>query len=60
MELALPREGEGPEFVRVQKRLRDENGNPVGRASNNLITNTRVFGVEYADGYGNDVGQRDQ
>jgi hypothetical protein len=51
MELALPRDDEGPEFARVTKRLRDDNGNPVGRASNNLITDTRVFEVEYADGH---------
>jgi hypothetical protein len=51
MELALPRDGEGPEFARVTKRLRDNNGNPIGRASNNLITDTRVFEVEYADGH---------
>jgi hypothetical protein len=51
MELALPRDGEGPEFARVKKRLRDKNGKPVGRASNNLITDTRVFEVEYFDGH---------
>jgi hypothetical protein len=51
MELALPMDGEGPEFARVKKRLRDENGNPVSRASNNLITDTRVFEVEYFDGH---------
>jgi hypothetical protein len=51
MELALPRDGEGPEVARVTKRLRDDNGNPVGRASNNSITDTRVFEVEYLDGY---------
>jgi hypothetical protein len=50
-ELALPRDGQGPEFARVKKRLRDESGNPVGRASNSLITDTRVFEVEYLDGY---------
>jgi hypothetical protein len=44
-------DGEGPEFARVKKRLRDENGNPVSRASNNLITDTRVFEVEYFDGH---------
>jgi hypothetical protein len=51
MELALPRDGEGPEFARVSKRLRDDEGKPVGRASNNLVTDTRVFEVEYFDGH---------
>jgi hypothetical protein len=51
MELALPRDGEGPEFARVTKRLRDDEGKPVGRASNNLVTDTRVFEVEYSDGH---------
>jgi hypothetical protein len=51
MELALPRDGESPEFARVTKRPRDEDGNPVGRASDNLITDTRVFEVEYLDGH---------
>jgi hypothetical protein len=51
MELALPRDGEGPEFARVTKRLRDDDGKPVGRASNNLVTDTRVFEVEYSDGH---------
>jgi hypothetical protein len=51
VELALPRDGERPEFARVTKRLRDEDGKPVGRASNNLVSDTRVFEVEYFDGH---------
>jgi hypothetical protein len=51
MELALPRDGEGPEFARVTKRLRDDDGNPIGLASNNLIADTRVCEVEYFDGH---------
>jgi hypothetical protein len=35
----------------VTKRLRDDNGKPVGRASNNLVTDTRVFEVGYFDGH---------
>jgi hypothetical protein len=42
MELALPRDGEGPEFARVKKRMRDEDGRPIGRASDNLMLDTRV------------------
>ena len=51
MELALPRDGEGPEFARVKKRLRDEDGKPIGRANDNLMLDTRVFEVEYLDGH---------
>lgn len=51
MELALPRDGDGPEFARVKKRMRDSEGNPIGRASNNLAEDTRVFEVEFADGH---------
>jgi hypothetical protein len=40
MELALPRDGDGPELARVKKRLRDEDGNPVGRANDNLFLDT--------------------
>ena len=32
MEVALPRDNEGPEFVRITKRLRDANGIPIGTA----------------------------
>ena len=53
MELAMPRgESEiGPEFARVTKRLRDANGIPIGTANNNLLFDTRIYEVEYADGY---------
>jgi hypothetical protein len=51
MELALPRDGEGPEFARLKKRLRDEDGIPVGQANNNPVFDTRVFDVEYHDGH---------
>jgi hypothetical protein len=50
MELALPRTVKNGNLL-VTNRLRDDNGNPVGRASNILITDTRVFEVEYADGH---------
>jgi hypothetical protein len=30
MELAIPRDGEGPEIARVTKRFRDANGLPIG------------------------------
>ena len=51
MELALPRDGEGPEFARVTKRLRDKDGLPIGTADDNPIMDTRLYEVEYLDGY---------
>ena len=51
MELALPRDGEGPEFAKVTKRLRDANGIPIGTANDNPILDSRLYEVEYADGY---------
>ena len=44
--LALPRNGEGPEYARVTKRLRDKEGMPVGTANDNPILDTRVYEVE--------------
>jgi hypothetical protein len=51
MELAMPRDGNGPEFARVTKRLRDENGLPMGTANNNLTLDTRSCKVEHQDGH---------
>ena len=51
MEIALPRDDEGPQFARVTKRLRDANGIPIGTANDNPILDTRLFEVEYLDGY---------
>ena len=50
MELALPRDGEEPAFARVKKRMKDGNGNPIGRAHSNPILDTRMFEVEFLDG----------
>ena len=51
MELAIPRDGEGPEYARVTKRLRDKDGLPIGTANSNPILDTRMYEVEYPDGY---------
>jgi len=51
MELAIPRGDNGPEFARVTKRLRDADGIPIGTAADNPILDTRMYEVEYADGY---------
>ena len=51
MELAVPRDGDGPEFAKVTRRLRDKDGLPIGRANNNPILDTRMYEVEYPDGH---------
>ena len=37
MELAMPRYGDGPEFARVTKRLKDANSFTIGTANSNPI-----------------------
>ena len=49
MELALPRDGKGPEFARVTKCLRDKDGLPIGTANDNPIIDTCLYKVEYLD-----------
>ena len=51
MEVALPRDGKGPEFAKVTKWLRDANGLPIGTANDNSILDSRVYKVEYLDGH---------
>jgi hypothetical protein len=51
MELLLDRPGVEPEFARVTKRLKDANGLPIGKSNNNPILDTRLYEVEYQDGY---------
>ena len=51
IEVALPRDTERPEFARVTKRLKDENGLPIVTANENPILDTRVYEVDYADGH---------
>jgi hypothetical protein len=51
MELAIPRDSDGPEYARVTKRLRDKDGLPIGMADNNPILDTRMYEVEYPDGH---------
>ena len=51
MELALPRSGGEVEFGRVVKRMRDENGLPIGTANDNPILDSRVYKVEFPDGH---------
>ena len=51
MELALPRDGDGPELARVAKRLRDKDGIPIDTANDNPILDSRIYEVEYPDGH---------
>ena len=51
MEMAIDRGGEHPEWAKVTKRLRDNEGNPIGRAHDNPILDTRMYEVEYKDGH---------
>ena len=51
MELAIPRDGDGPNFTKVKKYLRDKDGPPIGRAHNNPILYTSIYEVEYKDGH---------
>ncbi len=51
MELAIERDGAEPELARVTKRLKDNEGNPIGTANNNPILDTRLYEVEYLDGH---------
>ena len=51
MEAALYRHDDGPEFARVNKRFKDKYGRPIGISADNPILDTRVYEVEYTDGY---------
>jgi hypothetical protein len=39
------------QFGRVVKRLRDKDGLPIGTANDNPILDTRMYEVEFQDGY---------
>ena len=51
MELALDRHYDGPEFARVNNGLKGKDGRPIGIAAENPILDTRMYKVEYYDGY---------
>ena len=51
MELSIERVEDGPEFVRVPKRLNNAEGRPIGVANDNPILDTRMYEFEYSDGY---------
>ena len=51
MELALDQGGEQPEYARFKKQLKDNQGRPIGIASDNPILDTIIYEVEYQDGH---------
>ena len=51
MGLALDRGGEQPKYARVENQLKDNQGQPIGIASDNPILDTRMYEVEYQDGH---------
>jgi hypothetical protein len=51
MELAMPRDGDGPDFAKVTQLLRDKDGLPIGKANNNPILDTRMHEVACSDGH---------
>jgi hypothetical protein len=51
MALTLDRDGSDPQFARVTKRVKDNQGTPIGVANNNPILDTRLYEVEYPDGH---------
>ena len=52
MELSLPRDGNRDnQFAKVTKRLRDADGIPIGTAADNPMLDTRLYEVEFLDGY---------
>ena len=51
MELDQDRQGEGPEFARVAKRLKDKDRQPIETASKNPILDSRMYEVDYKGGH---------
>ena len=49
--LAIPRDGDGPKFSKVTKRLRDKGRLPIGKDHNNPIFVTKIYEVEYKYGH---------
>jgi hypothetical protein len=50
VELDIPRDGDGPEYARVTKRLRDKDRLPIETTNDDLILDKRIDEVEYLDG----------
>ena len=50
IELAIPIDGDRPDFSKVTKCLRDKDELPIDRSHNNPILYTIMYAVEYKDG----------
>ena len=51
MELTLDQGGERPKIARVKMILKDANRRPISVANENLILESRMYEVEYCNGY---------
>ena len=51
MELTVDDGSENPQLARVTKRLKDASGHPIGTANDNPVLDTRLYEVQYMDGY---------
>ena len=51
MELTLDGSRDRLEFARLKKRLKDANRRPISVANDNPILDSRMYEVEYRDGY---------
>ena len=49
MDIAIPRDGDGPEFDQATRRLRDKDRVTTGKDGDNPILETLMYGVEYLD-----------
>ena len=49
--LPKDREGKYPEFFRVIKRLKNKDGQPIGKVNDNLILDTRLYKVKFIYGH---------
>ena len=51
VESTIPRDGDGHAYGQVNKRLRDANSISIGTAHDSPILDSRIYEVEYQDGY---------
>ena len=51
MELAISKNGDGPEFSKVTKCLRCKDSITIGRCYNSPIMDTRMYELQYKDGH---------
>ena len=49
--MAIPRYGDGPEFSKAKKRLKDKDGLPIGRSHKNPILDTSMYEADYKNGH---------